>query len=200
MADHYYTSNPNSKSNPEKFTTSLLGHSFEFTTDSGVFSKDKIDYGSKVLIEAVVDSELIKGDLLDMGCGYGPIGISLANKFKDKTIHMVDVNERALDLARGNALDNKVENVEIYQSSTFEEVKKDNFAGVITNPPIRAGKKVVHEILEDSYNYLKDGGQLFVVIQKKQGAPSAKKKMEEVFDNVERIVLDNGYWVLMSQK
>jgi len=152
------------------------------------------------LITAVSEEELPSGDLLDIGCGYGPIGLSLANKFKDRSVHMVDINERAVGLAKANAETNEVSNVSIYSSSLFEQVEKKDFSVIISNPPIRAGKTTVHAILEGSHEYLKTAGKLFIVIQKKQGAPSAKKKMQEVFGNVKRIALDKGYWVLMSEK
>ena len=113
---------------------------------------------------------------------------------------MVDVNERALELAKHNAAQNDVSNVEIYQSDIYENIENKSFAAILSNPPIRAGKKVVHEILEQAYDHLMVGGQLLIVIQKKQGAPSAKKKMEDVFGNVERINLYKGYWILASIK
>ena len=141
-----------------------------------------------------------KGNLLDIGCGYGPIGIYLGKAFPNRKIEMVDINERAIDLAQLNAKENGVSNVQIYQSNLFEEVENKEFAGIISNPPIRAGKTVVHEILEKSHDYLVEGGYLLIVIQKKQGAPSAKKKMLEVFGNVERINLEKGYWILASRK
>lgn len=198
--DHYYTSKPTSESNRETWETTIEGKNLSFTTDSGVFSKNKIDLGSEVLMTTAAKVQFPKGDLLDVGCGYGPIGIYLADTFLDRKIEMVDVNERALDLAKINAEENGVSNVDIYQSDLFEKVEKTNFAGILSNPPIRAGKKVVHEILETSYNHLMEDGLLLIVIQKKQGAPSAKKKMNEVFGNVKRIHLENGYWILASRK
>lgn len=200
MTEHYYTNQPNSKSEPQYFETTLIGSIFHFKTDSGVFSKGRIDYGSEVLINAVSEEDLIEGNLLDLGCGYGPIGLSLAKQFSDRQVHMVDINERAVELAKENAWTNGIQNVSIYPSSLFEKVEEKDYSAVISNPPIRAGKKTVHSILEESYGYLKPGGSLFIVIQKKQGAPSAKKKMQEVFGNVTRIALDKGYWVLKSEK
>jgi len=194
VSEHYYTSHP------EVFESRLLNKEFQFTFDSGVFSKGRIDYGTKVLIDAAANEEITEGDFLDLGCGYGPIGLALASENPERTIHMVDINERAVNLSQKNALLNEIENVEIYSSSLYEKIEKHDFAAVVSNPPIRAGKKTVHAILEESYDYLTEQGKLFIVIQKKQGAPSAKKKMAEVFGNVERIALDNGYWILMSEK
>lgn len=198
--DHYYSNNPTSESNRETWATKINGKAFNYTTDAGVFSKGKIDQGSEVLMITGGEQSYPEGNILDLGCGYGPVGIYLAQAFPERTIEMVDVNERALDLAKHNAEQNDVSNVEIYQSNLYENIEKRNFAAILSNPPIRAGKKVVHEILEKAYDHLIVGGQLLIVIQKKQGAPSAKKKMADVFGNVERINLDKGYWILASTK
>lgn len=198
--DHYYTPKPSSESHRETWQTEIAGKKFTYTTDTGVFSKKNIDVGSEVLMTTAETVNFPKGNLLDIGCGYGPIGIYLAKVFTDRKIEMVDINERAIDLAQLNAKENGVSNVQIYQSNLFEEVENKEFAGIISNPPIRAGKTVVHEILEKSHDYLVEGGYLLIVIQKKQGAPSAKKKMLEVFGNVERINLEKGYWILASRK
>ena len=117
-----------------------------------------------------------------VGCGYGPIGLSLVKAYGVQAT-MVDINNRALDLAQQNAVKNKVQ-ATIFQSNIYEQVE-GQFDHVISNPPIRAGKQVVHEIIEKSIDYLVDGGDLTIVIQKKQGAPSAKNKMDEVFGNCE---------------
>lgn len=198
--DHYYTSTPSSESNREIWEQKIDDKAFTYTTDAGVFSKNQIDVGSEVLMTTAAKVDYPKGNILDVGCGYGPIGIYLAQAFPDRQIEMIDVNERALGLAALNAKVNNAPNVKIYQSYLFEQVENKEFAGIISNPPIRAGKKVVHEILETAYDHLVEGGQLLIVIQKKHGAPSAKKKMEEVFGNVERINLDRGYWILASKK
>lgn len=198
--DHYYTNNPTSESNRETWSTTINGKSFNYTTDAGVFSKDKIDQGSEVLMITGAEQTYPEGNVLDLGCGYGPIGIYLAKAFPERTIEMVDVNERALELAKLNAAQNDITNVDIYQSDIYRNIENKSFAAILSNPPIRAGKKVVHAILEQAYNHLIVGGKLLIVIQKKQGAPSAKKKMVDVFGNVERINLDKGYWILASTK
>ncbi len=145
-----------------------------FLSDHGVFSKNEVDFGSRLLIEAFQMPD-IKGDILDVGCGYGPIGLSLAKEFQGCEVHMVDVNERALGLAKENAANNRIENIRIFQSSVYENVDGE-YAAILSNPPIRAGKDIVHEILEKAVEYLVPGGELWIVIQKKQGAPSALKK------------------------
>ncbi len=198
--DHYYTSKPSSESHRETWKTTIHNKEFIYTTDAGVFSKKQIDVGSEVLMKTAETVAFPEGNLLDVGCGYGPIGIYLAKAFPNRQIEMIDINERAIELAKLNAQANGAENVSIYSSHLFDSVENKNFAGILSNPPIRAGKKVVHEILEKSHDYLAEGGYLLIVIQKKQGAPSAKKKMEEVFGNVERIHLEKGYWILASKK
>ena len=198
--DHYYSAKPTSESDRKKIKTRIGEYDFVLMTDAGVFSKDKIDTGSEVLIQAAQESDFPEGKILDLGCGYGSIGLTLAKTFSNRKIEMVDVNERALKLSQDNAVLNDIENVKIYYSNIFDSVEGKDFAAIISNPPIRAGKKVVHQILEESYDHLVDGGKLQIVIQKKQGAPSARKKMLEVFGNVERIRLEKGYWVLESKK
>ncbi|SEI37595.1 16S rRNA (guanine1207-N2)-methyltransferase [Streptococcus sp. 45] len=191
----YYAENPDSAHDIHELKVTLLGQSFTFLTDSGVFSKKMVDYGSQVLLNTL---DFEKGKtLLDLGCGYGPLGISLA-KAQGVKPTMVDINNRAIDLAKQNAQKNGVE-ADIFQSNIYEKVN-GTFDYIISNPPIRAGKQVVHTIISESINYLKVGGNLTIVIQKKQGAPSAKAKMEEVFGNVEILKRDKGYYILRSEK
>lgn len=191
----YYAENPDSAHDIHELKVTLLGQSFTFLTDSGVFSKKMVDYGSQILLNTL---NFEKGKtLLDLGCGYGPLGISLA-KVQGVKPTMVDINNRAIDLAKQNAQKNGVE-ADIFQSNIYEKVN-GTFDYIISNPPIRAGKQVVHTIISESINYLKVGGNLTIVIQKKQGAPSAKAKMEEVFGNVEILKRDKGYYILRSGK
>jgi 16S rRNA (guanine1207-N2)-methyltransferase len=198
MTNHYYTNNLDIESEIKKLKFKLLNNELTFYTDNGVFSKGTIDYGTRVLVENCEIKEHYKS-ILDLGCGYGPVGISLAKEFSNLVIDMVDVNLRALELAKRNALENNVKNVNIYESYIYNNIVA-KFDCILTNPPIRAGKTVVHEMLEKSYDYLNDQGALFVVIQKKQGAPSAKEKMETVFGNCEVVCKDKGYYILKSKK
>lgn len=135
-----------------------------------------------------------------MGCGYGPIGLSIAASYPSRIVEMIDINSRAIDLSKENALSNGISNVNIYESDRFKKVTSTQFASILTNPPIRAGKKVVHEIFEESYNHLVEGGNLWVVIQKKQGAPSAMDKLEQLFGNVEIVEKKKGYFILVAKK
>lgn len=195
MTKMYYAENPDSAHDIHELKVTLLGQSFTFLTDSGVFSKKMVDYGSQVLLNTL---DFEKGKtLLDLGCGYGPLGISLA-KVQGVKPTMVDINNRAIDLAKQNGQKNGVE-ADIFQSDIYEKVN-GTFDYIISNPPIRAGKQVVHTIISESINYLKVGGNLTIVIQKKQGGPSAKAKMEEVFGNVEILKRDKGYYILRSEK
>lgn len=200
MTNHYYSRNPEVESKPEQWSFTLRGNEYRFKTDAGVFSKREVDFGSRLLIEAFECSLEDDRPIIDIGCGYGPIGLSVASLYPNRTVHMVDVNARAIDLSKENAQANGIRNVNVYESSVFSEVKETDFAAVISNPPIRAGKKVVHEILEESKRFLETGGELWIVIQKKQGAPSAMAKMEEVFGNVEVVLKKKGYYILKSKK
>ena len=191
----YYAENPDAAHDIHELRVDLLGEKMTFFTDAGVFSKKMVDFGSQLLLKCL---EVNQGEtVLDVGCGYGPLGLSLAKAYGVQAT-MVDINNRALDLARQNAERNKVE-ATIFQSNIYEQVEGE-FDHVISNPPIRAGKQVVHEIIEKSQNFLETGGDLTIVIQKKQGAPSAKSKMEDVFGNCEIVKKDKGYYILRSVK
>ncbi len=191
----YYAENPDAAHDIHELRVELLGQKMAFLTDAGVFSKKMVDFGSQLLLKCL---EVNQGEtVLDVGCGYGPLGLSLAKAYGVQAT-MVDINNRALDLARQNAERNKVETT-IFQSNIYEQVK-GKFDHVISNPPIRAGKQVVHEIIVKSKDFLETGGDLTIVIQKKQGAPSAKSKMEEVFGNCEIVKKDKGYYILRSVK
>ncbi|SEK92432.1 16S rRNA m(2)G 1207 methyltransferase [Carnobacterium iners] len=200
MADHYFTNKPNTESEQSAWTYKLRGHTFKFVTDLGVFSKKTVDFGSRLLIETIDLDNMVEGDILDIGCGYGPMGLSLAKEASERMVEMVDVNERALGLAKQNASNNRISNAKIHPSNIYQQVKGDSFAAIISNPPIRAGKKVVHEILTGSFDRLRTQGTLTIVIQKKQGAPSAKEKMIETFGNAEILIKDKGYWIIQSIK
>jgi 16S rRNA (guanine1207-N2)-methyltransferase len=191
----YYEKNPTADHDIHELRVRLLDTPMTFLTDAGVFSKRMVDYGSQVLL-STLDLEPDK-TLLDVGCGYGPLGLTLGKVFGVQAT-LIDINSRALDLARANAEKNQVK-TRIFQSNIYEEVE-GNFDYIVSNPPIRAGKSVVHEIIKGAFRHLEDQGSLTIVIQKKQGAPSAKAKMEEVFGNCQILKKDKGYYILESVK
>ncbi|NRD77520.1 class I SAM-dependent methyltransferase [Bacillus sp. BRMEA1] len=199
MTEHYYSRTQNVESDPKYWEYTLRNKPFRFKTDNGVFSKREVDFGSRLLIESFTMPE-VEGPILDVGCGYGPIGLAIAKEGGDRIVHMVDVNERAVKLAAENAEGNKVQNVKIYESDRLLQVNVHNFAAILTNPPIRAGKKIVHDIFEQSYEHLASDGELWVVIQKKQGAPSALEKLEELFSSVETVDKAKGYFIYKARK
>lgn len=197
MTEHYFSRTPQSKSMPKAWRYEIMGTSYKFTSDVGVFSKNEVDFGTSLLINNFKEP-VIQGDILDLGCGYGPIGIALADNHENRHIVMADINERAVALARQNAALNQIVNVDILQSDRFSNLKDHSFAAILTNPPIRAGKNIVHLMFEESQSALLEQGELWVVIQKKQGAPSAMEKLNALFGNVEVIDRSKGYFILRS--
>ena len=193
MAKMYFAENPDAEHDIHELKVQLLGQKMTFLTDAGVFSKKMIDYGSQALLKCLDFHK--QESVLDVGCGYGTLTLV---KAKEVEATLVDINQRALDLARQNAERNQVL-ATIFQSNLYQNVE-GRFHHIISNPPIRAGKQIVHEVITGSYTHLLDGGDLTIVIQKKQGAPSAKAKMEEVFGNCEILKKDKGYYILRSRK
>jgi 16S rRNA (guanine1207-N2)-methyltransferase len=198
LSEHYYSKRPTVEHNVQTIEEVLRGRKFTFFTDAGVFSKKGVDYGSKHLIE---NAEIpVTAHVLDVGCGYGPIGLTAATLCTKGHVTMLDINERAVELSRENARKNGITNVTIIQSNLLEEVKGRTFDVVLTNPPIRAGKETVHRIFSEAYDCLVPGGSLWVVIQKKQGAPSALAKLESIYTEVSEVSKDKGYRVLRAVK
>ncbi|MFE5324606.1 class I SAM-dependent methyltransferase [Paenibacillus sp. NPDC056579] len=198
MSEHYYSKNPTAAHDVHRVEETLVGRKFTFVTDAGVFSKKGVDYGSKALIAAM---ELPEGaSVLDVGCGYGPIGLAAASVIPQGKVTMVDINERAIELSRQNAERNGITNVEILQSDMLSEVMERKFDVVLTNPPIRAGKETVHRIFEQANEVLNPGGSLWIVIQKKQGAPTAFAKLESLYSKVSEIGKDKGYRIIKAVK
>ncbi|WP_019123549.1 class I SAM-dependent methyltransferase [Brevibacillus massiliensis] len=198
MTDHYYSNQPRTPHDEREFSFDLNGRAFRFVTDAGVFSRDRVDFGSLLLIETMEFPA--DASVLDVGCGYGPIGLSAAVRASRGWVTMIDVNERAVMLARRNAERNGIENVEVLISDLYSEVRGRTFDVILTNPPIRAGKDVVHRIFTEGHELLAEGGQMWVVIQKKQGAPSAWKKLQEVYSSVEEVEKKKGYSIFRAYK
>lgn len=200
MSDHYYTSKPQTESKPRHWMFKLLGHTFSFETDAGVFSKSEVDFGSRVLIDAFQMPD-VDGAIFDVGCGYGPIGLSIAKANPDRTVFMMDINERAVALSQKNAQVNGVQNVRIFVSDGLSNVDDEaKAAAILTNPPIRAGKETVFRFYDGAYDKLVTSGELWVVIQKKQGAPSTVSYLEEKFSAVDIVEKKKGYWIVRAKK
>ncbi len=199
MSDHYYSNKPQTESKPRQWKFTLLGHVFTFETDMGVFSKSEVDFGSRVLLDAFEMPE-VAGDILDVGCGYGPIGLSIAKANPERFVHMMDINTRAVALAEKNAKLNGVQNVRIFESDGLAAAGDVQAAAILTNPPIRAGKETIFRFYDESYEKLVEDGELWVVIQKKQGAPSTVSHLEEVFSEVEVVEKKKGYWIIRAKK
>lgn len=187
-----YFENDKLPSNIKEYNTKILGVTFRFKTDNGVFSKDGLDFGTRIMLESIPLSSL-HGDILDLGCGYGVVSIILS-KFIEANFDAVDVNKRALHLANMNMKINSSFGINFFESNVYENIDK-KYDFIITNPPIRAGKSVVYNMLIGAKEHLKDNGSLFFVIRKDQGAKSAIKDISSLY-NVEILCKKNGFFVI----
>ena len=195
----YYAENPTSQHDEHVVDYRVNDIDLKFTTDAGVFSKMRVDYGSGVLIKKMADVNFPSNNILDVGTGYGPLGLFAAKFWPTQTVEMVDVNQRGLDLAKKNAELNHIDNVAIFVSDVYSNIAPEKKYGlIVTNPPIRAGKTVVSNILSGAKSHLVGGGVLLVVIQKKQGEPSARKLLTKTFGNCTVLKRDKGYYVLQA--
>lgn len=170
----------------------ILGKKFVFFTDNGVFSKDGLDFGSRLLLESIPLEE-VGGKVLDMGCGYGVFGIVL-NKVTSCEVDMVDVNLRAMHLALINSKENHCINVNVFESNCYSSINT-KYTSIVTNPPIRAGKKIVYDIVMNARDYLEENGHLFLVIRKEQGAKSLIVDLEKLY-TVEVLNKKKGFFIL----
>lgn len=189
-----YFDNDKLSSNMQKCEVVVRNCMLTLFLDNGVFSKNRLDFGTRLLLETIPLDD-ISGDILDMGCGYGPIGLFLA-KMTNSNIDMCDVNKRALHLSSIASKFNKLKNVNIFESNCYSNIpdgKKYDF--IITNPPIRAGKKIVYEIIMNAKNYLKKNGKLFLVIRKEQGAKSMIFDLEKIY-NVSILEKSKGFFII----
>ncbi len=190
---HYFINDNKLKSDINKITVLIKEKKYVFETDNGVFSKKGLDFGTRTLLETL-DLSKIKGEVLDFGCGYGPIGIYI----KDNTnanVDMVDVNKRSASLASKNALLNKV-NVNVIVSDAYEKIDK-KYDFIISNPPIRVGKEKLYEMLFSAKDFLKPNGEMWLVVNKQQGAKSLVKDLAEKYTV---IVVDKnkGFYVIKA--
>lgn len=192
MNDHYYTTSPESAHRYAPCQWEYRGEKIAFMTDAGVFSRGEVDYGTRVLMEALPDE--VSGRVLDLGCGWGCVGVSVGRKWKEARVVMCDVNQRALALARENARKNGVA-AECILSNGLENVPGE-FHYIITNPPIRAGKQVIYSLFAQSAKALAADGEMYIVIRKQQGAESALKYLKTIFDDVATVDKCGGFWVI----
>ena len=188
---HYFVNDDNLKSEIREFKINFLNQDFVFKTDNGVFSKGELYYGTYLLLTTVLNLD-IKGKVLDLGCGYGAIGVVIS-KLKNTKVTMVDVNKRAVHLSKMNVSDNKCDCL-VINSDGYLNVS-DKFDYIITNPPIRVGKTKLYELMIDSKNYLNENGVIYLVIRKEQGAKSFIKDMSEYY-NVNVLEKSKGFYII----
>lgn len=188
---HYFT---NDYVESKETKTKCIIKNIELTliTDNGVFSKKRLDFGTRSLLETI---DNVSGQVLDFGCGYGPIGIYLKKTY-DVEVDAVDINERAMNLAKKNAELNKV-NINIFESNIYENINK-KYDYIVTNPPIRVGKKILYQILFEAKEYLKENGELWLVIHKDQGAKTLAKDLEKEY-TVEIKNKNKGFYIIFAR-
>jgi len=191
---HYFINDQNLKDNPKIYTTKVGNYEFSFETNSGVFAKQGFDFGSRLLVEALLSVNLT-GNVLDLGCGYGPVGVILGKHFNIK-LDLTDVNVDALKLANSNLELNQVSGNVILSDAYGNITSKYDY--IITNPPIRAGKKKVYELIFGARDYLKDNGELWIVIRKEQGAKSLLRDMENTY-KTDIVIKNKGFYVIKCQ-
>ena len=190
---HYFENDEHLKSHEVKKNVFIHNQSFSFYTDHGVFSKQGLDYGTRTLLENLKLEE-IKGNVLDFGCGYGPIAIYVA-KMTNSSVDAVDINERSLKLAQKNAILNQVD-INIKVSNLYENIDRQ-YDFILTNPPIRVGKKILYQILFDAKKYLKSKGELWLVIHKDQGAKTVLRDLKNEY-RVNVITKNKGFFVIQA--
>lgn len=193
--EHYFTNNSHLKSEIRTISYENRGIVFTFFSDLGVFSKDKIDYGSRVLVETILQQEKKYNKILDVGCGYGFIGIVLG-KLNEASVVFTDINKRALHLCERNIKENKIKG-EIVLSNAYENIT-ETYDLIVTNPPIRAGKEVVLNIIRDARKHLKEDGELWFVIRKDQGVKSIIKCVEDIY-KTEVVKKDKGFYIVRAK-
>ena len=196
---HYFQDDPKLASNIKTITYEVNGISMQLFTDNGVFSKGKVDEGSLAFLKVILPLDLGK-NILDLGCGYGTIGLTLAVAKIDARVTLADINTRALTLCKKNAdAYNLSQRVTILQSDIYTKIE-GKYDSIVINPPIRAGKSVTYKMYEEAKQYLIDGGSLLIVIRKAQGAESASKFIESIFGNVKLLDRHKGYHIYQAVK
>lgn len=196
MKDHYFSERPEAPHREKLIFARLRGSDYRFWTDSSVFSRERVDRGTRLLIDAMKIPP--DATILDLGCGYGPVGIVAARLAPQGVVYMVDINERAIWLSRRNAQENNVRNVVVLQGEGFVPVKDLEFDVILTNPPIRAGRKVLIKLFEGARDHLGQGGTFWMVARTKQGVLTLASEMERIFGNADEVERGGGYRVIRS--
>lgn len=194
MTEQYFASDPSTPSNPAPCSFPYRGHGLNFLTDAGVFSRGELDPGTRLLLDALPE---LSGNVLDVGCGWGAIGIAIAKAYPACRVTLLDVNRRALALSEENARRNGVR-VVCLESDGLAAVADDVFDAIVTNPPIRAGKQVIYRIFADAAARLAPNGALYLVIRKQQGAESCLRYLQTLFTDVDKLDKSGGYWALRA--
>jgi len=203
LTEHYYTASPTGAHHPARLSVPLDApggvRTLLFETDAGVFSRGELDAGTALLLKTALKhlAERPAGTLLDLGCGWGALGVCVGAARPEIEITLSDVNARAVGLARRNAEANGVTATAV-QSDGFERLA-GFYDIIVSNPPIRAGKDTLHRLLDEARAHLTPGGTMLLVWRKRQGAPSAKAWLAERFAEVETAARSGGYWVLRCQ-
>lgn len=196
---HYFIDKAHTSSDFFEFSGEVVGLNLTFKSCDNIFSKDEIDLGSKTLIETVVDKVCPEGNGLDFGCGYGVIGIALTKKL-NVVMDFADVVQTALDLTRTNLLKNGIKHSgDLIKTDNFSNISKE-YDFIVTNPPIKTGKKLLFSIMDNCFKYLKQGGTLTLVIRKDHGEESLKKHLQTIFGNCEVLKRNKGFYILHSIK
>lgn len=194
--EQYFTNNPNLKSNIRNISIKINDENLSFKSDNGVFSKSSIDYASKFLVETYLKNKKDINNILDIGCGYGFIGIALS-RILNIHVDMADINKRAVHLCKMNIDENKVDAF-VFESNIYENID-NKYDLIITNPPIRVGKEILLKFLIDGFNHLNNDGELWFVINKNQGAKSIIKEVEK-YGICEIIDKSKGFYVVSTKK
>lgn len=194
---HYYKFDPKLKSLPHSISYQYFDHTFTFKSDLGVFSKDRVDFGTHLMLLNINNHDVTH--ILDMGCGYGVSGIVMKHKYPSVKLSAFDINPRAVELTRANIENYQLTDSHVYLSDGIPSFVSDVDLALL-NPPIRAGKQVVFKLYKQAHEVLKPQGSLYIVIQKKQGALSSLKYLESLFQSVTCITRDKGYFVYQAIK
>lgn len=193
---HYFVNDETLEHQETLYKVSLFDVNFEFSADKGVFSMEHLDFGSELLIKTLRVEQA--KSMLDLGCGVGPIGIITKKVNPNLNVTMCDINHRAVELSKKNAVKNQVD-VKILESDAFLNIK-DTFDLIVSNPPIRAGKKVIYSMYEKAYMHLNNGGSLWLVVRKQQGAPSTIDFLKTIYQHVEVVERSKGYYIIKAMK